>query len=198
MDTITGLGPVMLGVAAMGALHGLNPAAGWGIAAFLRTRSCSSHRSPSPLVFVGIGHALSLAAFAVAVALDVRLNPYWVGIGIGALALAAVVPLVTRYVKRRLDGPLPLGRFTLTLWSFAATMMHNVGLSLIPLMLPFCEPARDTTSVVSNAFAIAVLSIAVHTAAMLATAGLITSSVGQLCHRFLKVRRDAPLRAPER
>jgi hypothetical protein len=59
-------------VAGAGALHGLNPATGWALAAASGVRAGDRRHAWRALVPIGLGHAASVALVAVTVALARR------------------------------------------------------------------------------------------------------------------------------
>jgi hypothetical protein len=63
-----------LAVAGVGALHGLNPATGWMLAAAWGVRSRDRVRALHALMPIAVGHATSVALVAAAVAFGVALD----------------------------------------------------------------------------------------------------------------------------
>lgn len=137
-----------LAVAGAGALHGLNPATGWALAA------CAGdpRRVLAPLA---IGHLATVAGLAAVVALA---GP----VPTGAWAAGCAVLLAVALLRRR-------GRAGLALWSGLVTALHGSGLMLVPALVPLClgsAPARALTA--SGSVAVALAACALHLAAMLA------------------------------
>lgn len=134
-----------LAVAAAGALHGLNPATGWGLAA-------CSHDVRRALLPLALGHAAAVGGVAALVALGGPMAAVpWLCAGLLAVAL----------LRRRT-------RAGLALWSCLVASLHGSGLMLIPALVPLClsaSPAREITA--SGSLALALAAVAVHMAAML-------------------------------
>lgn len=137
-----------LALAGAGALHGLNPATGWGLAA-------CSRDARSALLPIALGHAAAVGGVAALVALGVSTSAaplQWV---CGGLLLAALL--------------LRRGRAGLALWSCLVASAHGSGLMLVPALVPLClsaSPAREITA--SGSLGLALAAVAVHMAAMLA------------------------------
>jgi len=157
-----------LAVAGVGALHGLNPAAGWMLAATCGVRSRSKARAWRALAPIAVGHAVSVALVAAVVAL---------GMAKDRLALQAVAgALLLLAVAARLSGRKPAGHAALALWSFMVSTAHGAGLMLVPALIPLCmadTPAREITA--SGSLTLALAAVGVHMVAMLAVSGLAAS-----------------------
>ncbi|RZL89249.1 MAG: hypothetical protein EOP82_20365 [Variovorax sp.] len=70
------------------------------------------------------------------------------------------------------------GHAGLALWSFLMATAHGAGLMLVPALVPLCfagDPAREITA--SGSLVLALAAVGVHTAAMLATTGVIATGV---------------------
>ncbi len=153
-----------LAVAAAGALHGLNPGTGWGLATLCgRGDARRSLRTLAPLA---AGHAVSVALVAGLVALVGVLprGPMLVAAGV---VLAAAVALCWRGHRTRQAG--------VALWSFGMATAHGAGLMLVPALVPLClsaSPAREITA--SGSLMLALAAVAVHLAALLATTAVAT------------------------
>ena len=91
-----------LAVAGVGALHGLNPATGWMLAAAWGVRSRDRAQALRALVPIAVGHAASVALVAAAVALGLSMDRVVLQALAGALlVVAAVVHLSGRTARRR-------------------------------------------------------------------------------------------------
>src|SRR3954467_10973138 len=90
--------------AGLGALHGLNPAAGWMPAAAWGVRSRDRTQALRALVPIALGHAASLALVALAVAASVMLAASVDVIVMQVVAAAALVAVIVHCVKRRGAG----------------------------------------------------------------------------------------------
>lgn len=140
-------------LAGVGALHGLNPATGWGFAA-------CSRDARAALLPIALGHAAAVGGVALLVA---------AGQSAGLLAWACAGLLPAALLLRR-------GRAGLALWSCLVASLHGSGLMLVPALVPLClgaAPAREITA--SGSLLPALLAVAVHMAAMLA----VTAALGR-------------------
>jgi hypothetical protein len=168
-----------LTVAGVGALHGLNPATGWMLAAASGIRSRDRARALRALMPIALGHAASVALVAAAVALGWWMDRAAMQVLAGSLlVIAAIAQLRGRTAKRTTRTPAPAGHAALALWSFAMSTAHGAGLMLVPALIPLClseTPAREITA--SGSMALALAAVAVHSAAMLAVTGAIASGV---------------------
>ncbi len=178
MDT---LWPWLL-VAVAGALHGLNPCTGWGLAAACGLRARSGRGALAALLPIALGHAVSVAAVAglLAAWLTAGTRPLqWLA---GGLLLCAVLLRLSRRTAPHLrDGA---GRAGLALWSFIAATAHGSGLMLVPALVPLClsaSPAREITA--SGSLLAALAAVAVHLAAMLAVTALLAAGACRLFAR---------------
>jgi len=174
---MTGIGP-WLAVAGVGALHGLNPATGWGWLAAWGMRAGERARAWRALAPMALGHAASVALVAASTVLGMAaersLLP-WLA-GAGALVAAAL------HVSARGRGRLhPVAAPTgLALWSLAAGTLHGAGMMLVPALVPLClsaSPAREITA--SGSLGLALAAVAVHLASMLS----VTAALGALAGR---------------
>lgn len=158
-----------LALAGAGALHGLNPLAGWAFAAWPATAG-----APTParwLLSVAAGHLgavlLVAAAMPLALRLGVGFEP-WVP---QALAIGLLLVVVLRHCSGgagRHAHASP-ARAALALWSFVLGMGHGAGWMLLPALASICmsdAPGREVTA--SGSLLLGVAAVAVHLAAMLA------------------------------
>jgi hypothetical protein len=153
-----------LAVAGAGALHGLNPASGWVLAAAWGWHARDRAQARKALLPIAAGHLVSVALVAAAVAL---------GIGMDRMALQALAGLLLALVAGvHLKGR-PATGAALGLWSFMMSTAHGAGLMLVPALIPLCmadTPARAITA--SGSLLLALAAVAVHMAAMLTVTGL--------------------------
>jgi hypothetical protein len=165
-----------LAVAGVGALHGLNPAAGWIFAAAWGVHSCDRGQAVRALMPIAIGHATSVALVAAAVALGLSMDRVLLQtVAAALLVIVAMVHLSGRTAKR---ARAPAGHTGLALWSFMMSTAHGAGLMLVPALIPLCmgdAPGREITA--SGSLSLAVAAVAVHTAAMLAVTGVVATGV---------------------
>ena len=165
-----------LAVAGVGALHGLNPATGWVLAAARGVRSRDRAQALRALMPIALGHATSVAMVAAAVALGVAMDQVVRQVLAGGLLVALF--LVVAIAHRRGRTPERAGHAVLALWSFTMSTAHGAGLMLVPALVPLCigdAPAWEITA--SGSLTLALAAIGVHTAAMLAVTGVIASGV---------------------
>ena len=160
-----------LAVAGAGALHGLNPAAGWAFVAARRMRAGERAQAWRALTLIAAGHAASVALVAALATLGLvaqrGLLP-WLASG-GAVFAAAVH--VSGHLPRRVHHA--AGQLGLALWSLAMGTAQGAGMMLVPTLIPLCasgSPAREITT--SGSVLLALAAVALHLAAMLAATAL--------------------------
>jgi hypothetical protein len=166
---LTGAWP-WLAVAGVGALHGLNPAGGWMLAAVRGVRARDRTQALRALVPIAIGHVASVVAVAGVVVL---------GLGTDRRVLqAAALGLLVAVAAARLRGwaGAPARQAGLVLGSFMASTAHGTGLMLVPALMPLClagTPGRALTASGSLLPALAV--VGVHMACMLGVSGVLAT-----------------------
>ncbi|HEX2010269.1 MAG TPA: hypothetical protein VJN44_04955 [Roseateles sp.] len=176
----TGLWP-WLAIAGLGALHGLNPAAGWMFAAAcgLGARDAARARR-SALLAIAIGHAASVALVAVAVAQGLALDRRLFQGLAGALLLGMAAYRLLLPLRRREAGPPACGlsmsgrHAGIALWSFLMAGAQGAGLMLVPALAPLCladNPAREIITA-SGSLGLALAAVGIHMAALLAATGI--------------------------
>ena len=165
-----------LAVAGVGALHGLNPATGWMLAAAWGVHSRDRSQALRALIPIAVGHATSVALVAAAVAFGLSMDR------VVPQALAGGLMVVVAMVHR--SGPTPkraharAGHAGLALWSFMMSTAHGAGLMLVRALIPLCmgdASAREITA--SGSLTLALAAVGIHTAAMLAVTGVIAIGV---------------------
>ena len=169
-----------LSVAGVGALHGLNPAAGWMFAAAWGVRSRDRAWAMRALMPIAVGHATSVALVAGAVALGLSMDRVVLQLLAGGLLFVVAVYYLSGRTHKRERAP--AGHAGLALWSFIMATAHGAGLLLVPALFSLCianAPAREITA--SGSLTLALVAVGVHTAAMLAVTGVIATGV---CHGF--------------
>jgi hypothetical protein len=135
------IGP-LLGLLALGAVHGINPAMGWLFAVALglqEKRGRAIWRALPPLV---LGHALAVALVVMAVAALGGFVPQQVlrwGVAVVLLGFG-LHRLLRRHSHPRLAG-MRVGPAQLTTWSFLMATAHGAGLMVLPLVLGGADPA---------------------------------------------------------
>ena len=170
-----------LAVAGLGALHGLSPANGWMFAAACGVRAGDGAQARRALVPIAIGHAASVAVVACIVAQGMAIDRALFQSLAGALLVGAASYGLLRG-EHRVPISAKAGHAGIALWSFLMATAHGAGLMLVPALVPLClgdGPAREITA--SGSLVLALAVVAVHTAAMLVTTGVIATGV---CHGF--------------
>lgn len=165
-----------LAVAGLGALHGLNPATGWALAAAWGVRSRDRAQALRALLPIGVGHVASIALVAGAVAIGVSLDRTV----LEAMVVGLLVVAVPLHFSRResLRRRAPAGQATLALWSFLMSTAHGAGLMLVPALMPLCLASSSTRSITaSGSLLLALAAVGVHSAAMLAATGAVAVGV---------------------
>ena len=177
-----------LAVAGLGALHGLNPAAGWMFAAAWGVHARDRAQALKALLPIAAGHALSVVLVAAVVAFGLAVDRA----ALQALAGALLVVVVVAHLSRRASHPprAPTGHAGLALWSFMMSTAHGAGLMLVPALVPICMgsgPVREITA--SGSLVLALAAVVVHTAAMLAVTGAIAAGACRVFDQPIARRR---------
>ena len=172
-------------LAGLGAFHGVNPAMGWLFAVALGLQSGERGAVARALPPIALGHAAAIALVAALVLLaQTAFDPL-------PLQLAAAVTLVgfgvyrlLRSHRHRFRAGMLAGAGDLVVWSFLMATAHGAGLMIVPVLLklPLCAPPgigmapgahTALMATLAGSLWTGFLAVAVHTAAMLAVAGLI-------------------------
>lgn len=167
-----------LAVAGLGALHGLSPANGWMFAAAWGVATRDDRQVRLALLPIAIGHASSIAVVACAFALGMSMDHTLVRHLAGVLLVGAASYRLLRGAGQRRPINTRAGHAGIALWSFLMASAHGAGLMLVPALVPLCladNPAREITA--SGSMLLALAAVGVHTAAMLATTGIIATGV---------------------
>jgi hypothetical protein len=162
-------------LAGLGFYHGLNPAMGWLFAVALGLHRRSRAVVLGSLVPIGLGHAASIALVAALVVVSgTIIDPRAVQIA-GGVALIAWAGYHLLYGSRhRARVGMQAGFAGLALWSFLMASAHGAGLMVVPALMPLClSPEAAGAIGASGSGLVALAAVAVHSAAMLATTGLI-------------------------
>lgn len=154
-------------VAGLGALHGLNPIGGWAWAAWCGWRSGDHLQALRALGPIASGHLASVGvvALAVPVALShgLSMKP--------GLVIAAALGVVAFSASTCVRRP-SRGGSGMALVAFLVSTAQGSGLMLVPALMPLCigeGAVRQITA--SGSMSRALSALALHTAAMLVTAG---------------------------
>lgn len=160
-----------LTIAALGIFHGLNPAMGWLFAVALGLHRQSRRAVLLALPPIALGHALSIWLAALSVIA--------IGGGVSAKAAGALLLAWAGYHwvsghRHRVRIGMTTGLTGLTVWSFLMASAHGAGFMLAPALMPLC--ARGAL-ISPQTLSISLAAAGVHTAALLATTGLIALPV---------------------
>ena len=163
-----------LAVAGAGALHGLNPATGWPLAACRGARAGGGSPTWRALLPMAFGHAASISVVAGAAVVGVAMSRHALIAG-AAIGLAAVVAILV--AGRRARGlAAPAADAGLALWSFAMATAHGAGLMLVPALMPLCLGSGASEATFgAGPLAAAIGLVAVHMAAMLGVTGALAA-----------------------
>jgi hypothetical protein len=178
-----------LALAAVGALHGLNPANGWALAAARGVGSGDRTQALRALAPLALGHVASLALVIAAVLSGRALDRRTMLVVAAGLLLLVVVTRVCKRGRERSrctafppDEPRRASTWTtpaaLALWSFLMSTLHGAGLMLVPALVPLCMGDGVTQELAgAGSLVLALAGIAVHTASMLAVTAAIASGI---------------------
>ncbi|MFC5608281.1 hypothetical protein [Variovorax soli] len=160
-------------VAGLGALHGLNPATGWMLAAAWGLRSGGTKQALGALWPIGLGHVASVALVALLVVAGLQVNRMLIQCAVAALLLVSVAAHVWRRAPRALRAP--AGQVGMALWSFLMSSLHGAGLMVVPALLPLCmsDVAAASDMAGSRPLLVALVAVGLHGAAMLSMTGLV-------------------------
>ncbi len=165
-----------LGLGLLGAYHGVNPAMGWLFAVALGLQEGRRSAVLRALPAIALGHEASIGLVVALVGgLQLFADPMGLRVvAAGALVLFGLYKLVRPRAHPRWVGMRVTGR-DLVLWSFLMSSAHGAGLMLVPLLLGLPEGAHDHALPAIGAATLATDALAVlaHTAAMLATMGVV-------------------------
>ena len=183
-----------LSLLALGAFHGLNPAMGWLFAVALGLQERRLRAVTTALAPIALGHALAIGLAAVAVGTLGLVIPQRLLLALGGAALLgfAAYKIVTRFRHPRWVGMRVTPR-ELVFWSFLMASAHGAGLMLVPVLVALRgegvssalahaghlghaghQPIAATESLLP-----ALAAVSLHSAAMLAVAGVIAVVVYQ-------------------
>jgi hypothetical protein len=183
-----------ISLAALGAFHGLNPAMGWLFAVALGLQERRLRAVTAALGPIALGHALAIGLAAVVIGALGFAIPQRALLALGGAALLgfAAYKIATRFRHPRWVGMRVTSR-ELVLWSFLMASAHGAGLMLVPVLValrgegvPSAQAhtghaghAGHEMSTSSDALALALAAVGLHSAAMLAVAGVIAVVVYQ-------------------
>jgi hypothetical protein len=167
-------------LALLGAYHGLNPAMGWLFALALGVQEKRRSAVVGALLPMALGHA---AAITVAIVLLRFLEPF-LPMSFLKGSVAAILFTLGAYRIFRASHPRGAGMRAkgrdLLVWSFLMASAHGAGLMLMPVllaqpMLGMAHTMSGTTPGIPQPLSASVIALAVlvHTASMLAVAGVL-------------------------
>jgi hypothetical protein len=174
-----------IALALLGAYHGLNPAMGWLFALSLGLQEKRRSAVLSALVPIALGHA---AAITLAI-LVLRFVQHFFPMNILKWGVASILITLGFYRLFRARHPrgagMRVGARDLFVWSFLMASAHGAGLMLLPILM--AQPMSAMTHHMaggmplmptsSNALSLTTIGLAVliHTASMLAVAGVLAT-----------------------
>jgi hypothetical protein len=174
-----------IALALLGAYHGLNPAMGWLFALSLGLQERRRSAVLSALVPIALGHA---AAITLAI-LVLRFVQHFFPMNILKWGVASILITLGFYRLFRARHPrgagMRVGARDLFVWSFLMASAHGAGLMLLPILMaqPMSAMAHHMAGGMplmhtsSNAPSLTTIGLAVliHTASMLAVAGVLAT-----------------------
>jgi hypothetical protein len=169
-----------LGVAGLGAFHGLNPAMGWLFAVALGLHQRRRTVVLASLIPIALGHALAVATVVlVIVALGAVVSQSVIRVT-GGIVLIGWALCHTLYGSRhRARFGMRVGMAGLAAWSFLMATAHGAGLMLVPFLLPIADGGSAAGHhaghhhVAGGSVVLSLIAIGTHTLAMLLVTGTI-------------------------
>jgi hypothetical protein len=165
-----------LAIAGLGLFHGINPAMGWLFAVALGLNRRNERVVWLALLPIGLGHALAVAVILFLVlAFGLVLEPGLLR-PLAAAVLFAWAGWHVVYGRRHtVRFGMQVGLGGLFVWSFLMANAHGAGLMLIPAVIPLCLAASPTHALtVGSSLSVGLAALSLHTAAMLATIGIVS------------------------
>jgi len=162
-----------LGLAGLGAFHGLNPAMGWLFAVALGLHRGSRRVVLVSLVPIALGHALAIGLIVlVVVLLDRVVDQRAVSIASGLVLIGWAAYHQLYGSRHRVRVGMRTGLAGLGLWTFLMASAHGAGLMLVPILIPLGHGGSHAGHLpASGSLSLALAAVAVHTLAMLAVTG---------------------------
>ena len=159
----------------LGAYHGINPGMGWLFAVALGLQQGSARGVWRALPPIAAGHALSIGlALVIVGVMGIIVPPDALTVLIAAMLIAMGAYRLRRHRHPRFGG-MQVGFRDLTIWSFLMASAHGAGLMVLPYVMRQPPPLSAAShehlhhlaSTTSNAMAVGVAAVSVHTAAYL-------------------------------
>ncbi len=186
-----------VGVALIGAYHGVNPAMGWPLAVASGMTEKRGRAVFSTFLPLGLGHLLAMLLVLVPFALLSWLLTWSLEIRIGAGVLVILFGVSRLFLRRHPRWLMRVRPTQLVLWSLLMATAHGAALMLLPILLGLCAPPLASDPLSPDAFGhegvmalmrsgvgTAVVVSLLHSAAMIAS-GL---SLAWLVYRYLGLR----------
>jgi len=128
------------------------------------------------LLPIGLGHALAVAVVLfVVLALGIVLEPGLLRPLAAAFLFAWAIWHAVYGRRHKLRFGMQVGLVGLFVWSFLMANAHGAGLMLVPAVIPLCLAASPVHALTfGSSLSVALAALAVHTATMLATIGLVS------------------------
>jgi hypothetical protein len=163
-----------LTLAGLGLFHGINPAMGWLFAVALGLHRRSERIMLLALLPIALGHALAICtAVAAAILLGHLVDLSILSIGAGVLLILWAFWLLAYGHRHTLRIGMTTGLLGLGVWSFVMALAHGAGLMILPALLPLQAIHTHMHGAAEGSLSLATAAVAVHTAAMLISTGLI-------------------------
>jgi hypothetical protein len=157
-----------LGVAVVGAYHGLNPAMGWPLAVANGLTAKRGAAVLTTFVSLGAGHLLAMALVLVPFALASWLMTWGREIRIGAGVLVVLFGVSRLFLRRHPRWMMRVRPTQLLLWSMLMATAHGAALMLLPFLMGLCEApaamADNSTTVFEHESVMALMRLNVGTA----------------------------------
>lgn len=166
----------------MGALHGLNPLTGWGLATACSLRATERTAPLRALLPLAAGHLASVALVVAMVVWGLSLSRPLQLVLAGSLCAVGALALARWPGCGGLRWRKPAGSAGMALWSFGVATAHGAGLALVPALAPLCLVGSVAGGAAAGGSASSALvlqalaALGVHTAAMLAVTGAMAAT----------------------
>jgi hypothetical protein len=135
-----------LGVVAIGAYHGLNPAMGWPLAVASGLTEKRGAAVGATLASLGLGHLLAVALVLVPFSVLTGLLDWSREIRLGAGALVVLFGLSRLFARRHPRWLMRVRPSRLVLWSLLMATAHGAALMLLPVLIGLCQAPVDATA----------------------------------------------------
>lgn len=181
-----------LAMAGAGALHGLNPASGWALAAVWGARHGRGGSAWRALGSLAAGHVAAIGVLVLAVRQGIAFDGGTVrALAWALLAVAALLHCSHRTPPRVRSAAGPMG---LALGAFVLAAPQGAGLALVPALMPLCV-GTGASAGLPEALGLALAGLSVHLAAMLLVAGVMAKASARIVQAW---RARATTRGPRR